>query len=239
MTNELKQANPAPWNIRVEPIVTTKTSNGGTKETTAEHPAYGMIGASRVSGGTMLFGSDFQHNQFVRVTLRRALVRRDLSTDWPHAREELFEVDMSETQWAEFVSAMNIGFGVQCTIRHVQGDFMPGLPYPEKRMDKFRRELADNLTESMGALDDLTATIEGMNITAKAKRELLAKVTKSRSRLTSGVPFVAKLFGEHMETTVSKAKTEINAHAANTINRVGLKTIMADAPPAISYDAEQ
>jgi len=230
--------NEAPWNRMQEPTITSKESNGGTLETKAEHPAYGMIGASRVSGGTMLFGSDFQHNHFVRVTLRRAYVKRDLSTDWPHAHEELFEVDMSEAQWAEFVSAMNIGFGVQCTIRHVQGEFMPQIPYPEKRLDQFRRELTEKLADSLGGLDDLTAAIGELKLSEKQKQALLKQVDKSRSRLTSGVPFVAKQFAEHMETTISKARTEINAHAVHTINQIGLSALNAPVLPVIEA-AEQ
>lgn len=236
MTNELRQANPAPWNAKHAPTITEQRGPGGSIETKAEHPAYGMIGASRVSGGTMLFGSDFQHNAFVRITLHRAYVKRDLSTDWPHAKEELFEVDVSEAQWAEFVSAMNIGFGVQCTIRHVQGQYMPGLPSPEKRMDQFRAELQEDLSDSLGALAELEKAIDGMNMTAKAKRELLAHVTKSRSSLTSGLPFVAKRFAEHVENTVTKARIEINAHAIHTAKQTGVQTLTGDIPAAITYD---
>lgn len=241
MTNELKQANPAPWHVKVEPTITQKRGAGGSIETTAEHPAYGMIGASRVSGGTMLFGSDFQHNAFVRITLRKANVRRDLSTDWPHASKELFEVDMSEAQWAEFVSAMNVGFGVQCTIRHLQGEFMPGIPYPEKRMDQFRAELAEDLSDSLEALDDLTAAIRELKLSEKQKAELRKRVDKSRSRLTSSVPFVAKRFAEHVETTVSKARIEINAHATHTIMRTGLAALTTPeaAQPVLEFNPQQ
>jgi hypothetical protein len=238
MSNELRTKNPAPWSVKQEPTITEKRSNGGTVETKAEHPAYGMIGASRVQGGTMLFGSEFQHNAFVRITLRRAYVKRDLSTDRPHAQEELFEVDLSEAQWAEFVSAMNIGFGVQCTIRHIGGEFMPGLPWPEKRTDQFRKELTEKLGDSLESLADLTAAIEGMNLTAKAKRELLARVDTSRRRLTEGAPFVAKQFAEHMENVTTKARIEINAHAVHTINALGLKTLASEAAPGLQNDAK-
>ncbi|MFM0165710.1 hypothetical protein PQR39_35440 [Paraburkholderia sediminicola] len=233
MANELRQANPAPWNRKQEPTITSKTSHGGTVETKAEHPAYGMIGAARVSGGTMLFGSEFQHNAFVRITLRRAYVKRDLSTDWPHANEELFEVDVSEAQWAEFVSAMNIGFGVQCTIRHVQGEFMPGLPYPEKRIDQFRAELGEKLSDSLGSLDDLAAAIGELKLSDKQKAALQKRVDSARSRLTSGVPFVAKQFHEHMEGVVNKARIEINAHAVHTIHQIGLNTLASEAAPTL------
>jgi hypothetical protein len=238
MTNKLREANPAPWNAKVAPTITQQRGPGGSIETKAEHPAYGMIGASRVSGGTMLFGSDFQHNAFVRIAVRRAYVRRDLSTDWPHAHQELIEVDLSEAQWAEFVSAMNIGFGVQCTIRHVQGEYAPGIPTPEKRMDQFRAELAEDLSDSIEALADLEAAIDGLKLSQKQKDELLKKVDTSRSRLTSGLPFVATRFAEHMDTTVNKARIEINAHATHAVQQIGLKTLASEAAPILTYDAK-
>ncbi len=238
MKNQLKEANPAPWNVRVEPTITERRGAGGSIETKAEHPAYGMIGASRVSGGTMLFGSDFQHNSFIRVTVRTACVRRDLSTDWPHADKELIELDMSEAQWSEFVSAMNIGFGVQCTLRHVKGEFLPGLPYPERRIDQFRAELAEDLSDSLGALDDLTAAIGELKLSEKAKAALLNRVDKSRSSLTASIPFVAKQFQEHMEATVNKARIEINAHAIHAIHQTGLNALADVVAPApvLEYD---
>jgi hypothetical protein len=234
MANELREANPAPWARTEEPVVTQT----GKDELRVTHPCYGMIGASRVNGGTFLYGSDFQHNAFVRITIRESDLRRNLSTDWPHASKELIEVDLSEAQWAEFVSAMNIGFGSQCTIRHVEHEFRPGLPKPERRADQFKREAAQDMRESLEALDDLTAAINELKLSEKQKAVLRDKVRSSRQALTSGLPFVAKLFAEHMETTVSKAKMEINAYGSNLLMKAGMKAIAEGQPPAITYDAK-
>src|SRR4051812_19636627 len=106
-----------------EPTV-EESAHGGGRSTTERHPAYGMIGASRVNwagNGTNLFGSDFRHRNTVRIQIHGADVRRDLSHDWIHAdsRRSLVEVELSEAQWAGFVSTLNVGDGVACTIRHV------------------------------------------------------------------------------------------------------------------------
>lgn len=232
MTNELKQANSAPWARTEEPVVTQTSKD----ESRVTHPCFGQIGASRVSGGTFLYGSDFQHNAFVRITIRESDMRRNLSTDWPHGGKELVEVDLSESQWAEFVSAMNIGFGSQCTIRHVEHEFRPGLPRPARRSQQFAKEAADDMRESLEALADLTATINELKISEKQKALLRGKVRSSEAALTSGLPFVAKLFQEHMETTVSKAKLEINAYGSGLIRNAGLQALAKEVPPAITYD---
>jgi hypothetical protein len=232
--NELNEANPAPWARTQEPTYTPERDGER-----IDHPCFGMIGASRVNGGTFLYGSDFQHNAFVRITIRNSTLRRSLSTDRPHGDNELIEVDLSEAQWAEFVSAMNIGFGTQCTIRHVQHEFRPGLPKPERRIDQFRREAADDMRESLEALGDLEATINELKLSEKQKTMLRDKVRTSRNALTSGLPFVAKLFSEHMETTVSKAKLEINAYGSNMVMKAGIKAIAECQPPAITFDAAE
>jgi hypothetical protein len=84
------------------------------------HPSWAMIGASRVShsaGGSALFDSDIRHQHTVTVSISTASRRRDLNRDWLHAEREFVEVEMSEAQWASFVSSMNAGSGVPCTIR--------------------------------------------------------------------------------------------------------------------------
>jgi hypothetical protein len=231
----LKDANPAPWARTEEPVETDDGKMGGKRIT---HPAFGMIGASRVSGGTFLYGSDFQHNAFVRITVRTSSLRRDLSTDWPHGEKEVIEVDLSEAQWAEFVSAMNIGFGTQCTIRHVKGEFLPGLPKPARRVDKFKAEANEDVAEALQILAALEADIDALKISGKQKEALHKRVGAAASRFTSSLPFVARQFQEHMEATVSKAKMEINAYGSNLLMKAGLKAIAKGEPPAIAYDSD-
>jgi hypothetical protein len=224
MTNELKEANPAPWTRIQEPTI-TPGKYGGERETKYEHPAYGMIGASRVSGGTMLYGSDFQHNSFIRITVRESYLKRGLSTDWPHGHDELIELDVSEAQWAQFVSAMNVGFGVQCTLRHVQGEFRPGLPKPASRVDQFAGEAKAKLTRALDELTALHSAIDELKLSEKQKNALKSHVQQARQQFTSNLPFVLQQFKEHMEETVHKARTEVNAYAVHALMKTGLAAL--------------
>src|SRR5688572_30436551 len=85
------------------------------------HPAWGMIGAARVQTtppGAVLFDSDLRHQHNVIITLYEARRNRgDLYRDHLMAERQVVEVQMSEAQWASFVSSMNAGDGVPCTIR--------------------------------------------------------------------------------------------------------------------------
>lgn len=110
---------------RVEqPVVTDKGD-----EEIITHPAFAQISASRVSGGTYLYGSDFQHHNYVTISIKlsESHQRKGSGRDWAFGREEILEVALSEAQWATFVSTMNVGDGVQCTLSRKNGSFVPGL----------------------------------------------------------------------------------------------------------------
>jgi hypothetical protein len=148
-----------------EPTITRET--GPMEGDLYQHPAYGQIQANRVSGNASLYGSDFEHNGYVTVAIRRSELKRSLSTDWPFAREELIEVAMSESQWAHFVSAMNTGQGAQCTIQHINRETIPGLPRPVDRRDQFGAELKENVREALERLQKLTELIGASGLSGK------------------------------------------------------------------------
>lgn len=202
-----------------------KENNDPMGGTEYNHPAYGQIRASRVTGHQNLYGSEFHHNGFITVTIARSRFRRSLSRDWVYAGKELIDVSLSEAQWATFVSSLNCGSGTPCTINHVDRISMPDLPDPPSRKEQFDEELKSTMTKSDKALKELQEKIIGMKISEKQKKELLASVTAARMNISSNVQFVATSFSEHMEETVEKAKCEVNAYANGLIQRAGLEHI--------------
>ncbi|KVR21694.1 hypothetical protein WK13_34720 [Burkholderia ubonensis] len=216
-----------------EPVVQPDTTfKEGTRTT---HPAFGQISVSRVTGGRVLYGSDFQHQNFVRITISTSSLRRDLSNDWPFAEKELIEVDMSEAQWATFVSSFNIGSGVQCTLARVNNQDVPQLPDPPSRTEQFAGEATKTMKRSMEALRELELAVMETNLSNKAKQELLGKVQTAMRNVAPNVEFVANQFGEFMEHTVEKAKVEVNAYVMQAVHQVGLAAIKGGATPILSF----
>lgn len=199
---------------------------------TYDHPAFGQIGAYRVQGKTTLYGSDFLHQNFVIVRIHRSQLNRELSRDWHFATDELVEVALSEAQWATFVSSMNQGSGVPCTIQWVRGEgHMPSIPLrveEDVTREEFSRKARQTAAHVAAAIEEIEGEI-GASL-SKAKREkILARLTRLRRDLDDSMPFIARSFDEHMETTVEKAKVEVNAYVQAAVMRAGLTALTGGA----------
>jgi len=200
-------------------------------ETRTTHPAYAMIGASRVSGRTNLYASDFKHQNYMTISIRRSELHRGLNRDWHFGREELIEVALSESQWATFVSAPNVGSGVPCTLEYFQGKLVPGLPQPPSRVDQFDAEIQERLKKCLKTLDDGIAAVQEVGL-SKVKQDKLASIFKGvRTEIMSNLPFVAEQFSEHMEDTVEKAKQEVHGYMLQAMNRAGLSALNGGTMP--------
>jgi hypothetical protein len=214
--------------VEIPKLEKTPNAHSDSVET---HPAYAQIGASRVSGGVYLYGSDFQHQHFVTIHISRSELHRGLSNDWPHARDELIEVALSEAQWAAFVSTMNSGEGVQCTLQHVGRKDIPQLPAPIARHDQFTDEAKKTMADGLAKLRQLRDVIVNSKLPAKAKEEQLRILDKGVQELAENLPFVAEQFAEHTEGVIEQAKGEITAYISGAIQRAGIKALQAEGPP--------
>lgn len=190
------------------------------------HPAFGLIGASRVSctPGAVLFDSDIRHGHTVRVRIKAATRTRDLHHDLIFGREEYIEVEMSEAQWASFVSSMNSGDGVPCTVRSTQDDReVPGVPYAPR----LAQSIAETREAAHEAFDDIKAAMDAYDAilssgTAKDRREALQTL---RARIANAVPnvdFAGKRLIEQTENVVTKARADIEAFVINKAQQLGL-----------------
>lgn len=211
----------------------------GKESKTFSHPAFGQISASRVSwgpSGTTLYGSDFKHHNTVTVRISGSELNRDLSSDRHFEREQLIEVNLSEAQWAHFVSSLNAGAGTPCTIYHLGGEYTPTIPL-RNVVDVTKQELDYRLAEIEKRVSKAISEMEGEigQSLSKVKREkLLEYLTELRRDVNDRLPFMAKSLAENMETVVEKAKIEVNAYAMNAINRAGAQALNERQTPVIA-----
>jgi hypothetical protein len=210
----------------VEPTI--ESSDGPMEGTIHSHPAYAQISASRVSGGAVLYGSDFLHRGFVRIRIASSTMRRSLSNDWPHAAmRPHIEVDLSEAQWAHFVSSMNVGMGTQCTLRNLVGEDVPDLPQPVDRRDQFAAESAERMARAVESVNLAIEAVRASSLSKAKQAEIIGRMSAAERDISSNQRFVAEQFDEHMEKTTEAAKIEVNAYAMNALRQIGLESIAA------------
>lgn len=216
----------------VDPVETPGMHASHSDSKRYNHPAFGCIEVSRVSGTTTLFGSDFEHHNFISVRVRRAELNRDLNRDWHFGKEEIVEFWLSEAQWATFVSSFSVGSGTPITLAYVNGEQMPAIPL-RKQEEVFKRE-KDTKLEGLVKLVDATLadmnTEIGSSLSAKKKEALTAHLTRLRMELAGNLPFVAKSFDKHMEQSVQRAMVEVEGYINSRIHNAGLQALTGQVP---------
>lgn len=188
-----------------------------------EHPAYAIIGASRVTGKRHLFGSDFVHDGFITIRIKQASLRRGLSQDWIHGTgKELIEVSLSYAQWATFLSTPNHGDGVACTLEWFDG-YVPYIEPDTNRREQLQAEVVQTVKDAIAEIDDVLATAS-LNKAARAKLE------HAKTELRANLPFVAKQFDEHAEQTIERGKIELESYLTTMVQRAGIKSLGGEIP---------
>lgn len=188
------------------------------------HPAFGMIGASRVSStGTHLFDSDIEHKNLVMVRIYSATRKRDLNHDWIFSDKEFVEVILSEAQWASFVSSMNVGDGVPCTIRYLNGEVIPEFPHDPRLAHSMKetREAADRAFEQ---IKKAMAELEALDSKAgaPARREAIRNLHSAIENAPANVAFAGKSLVEMTENVVQKARADVEAFVIAKAHQLGL-----------------
>lgn len=200
------------------------------------HPAYALIGATRVTftSGVALFDSDIIHQKSIRIRIRGASRKRALHCDWIHGEKEYIEVELSEAQWASFVSSMNGGDGVPCTLRYRNGEMIPEFPH-DPRLGRAIQETKDAASLAFKNIKDAMAEYESLDPKAgiKERRSALSKLHHTIANADRNVEFAGKSLVEFTENVVQKARADVEAFVVTKARQLGLETSDLGSPLAI------
>lgn len=203
------------------------------------HPAFAQIAAARTTGQTYLYGSDFSHSYYIHIKISPSDTLRSHHQDWFFEKNVPYiDVALSEAQWATFVSSLNVGSGVPCTLQQRDGETVSDLPPPEDRKAKHVSEQSAAMADALKSLDRLTAKIAESGLSKKKADELAELVRVAHSKLSDSVPFISKMFDEDMEQTVEKAKIEINSYATQHLMSLGRAALESQTPILTLEDAK-
>lgn len=194
------------------------------------HPAFGMIQVTRMSSnpGSVLFDSDIRHGHSVVVRVSTATRKRDLNRDRIHgSSKDVVEIEMSEAQWASFVSSMGSS-GVPCTLRATQTErTIPGLPY-DPRLAHSMDEVKGAAEKTFGRIQAAMAAYDALpkTATAKERRAAIDAIRSATRSAEANMVFAATSLTEHAENVVQRSRADIEAMAMQAAERLGLPADM-------------
>ncbi|MCF5374501.1 hypothetical protein [Pseudomonas syringae] len=205
------------------------------------HPAYGQISVVKSSvgssGGTELFGSSLNHRNVLTITLSTAYMERNLNQDWIHGDRQIVSFQMSESQWATFVSSAG-GAGVPITYQtrpvddaHLQ--MVPGIESPETMREQYDREIRDSCEAYMATTGKLVEQLEAALVDGKTNKATLKELLALAKNLNIGMPntmtFVQNQMAKTMDRTVASGKMEIEAFVNNLAQRTGIEALRQES----------
>ena len=211
-----------------------------------EHESFGIMQVTRVSGGKAdLFMSEVKHPHRLAIRLYGAVKERGLNEDKAYPRKCLYEVYMSEAQFARLLSSVGIGGGVPATIVSRGGEMMDDCP-PSKQRETFHAELQASvdgvgeilttlLSEAEDTLLDEEGEASGGYLSKNDRIELVRAIKATKQEVSSNLPFLLEQLKEKLDGTIHDAKTNIESFAGRTMDRIrGAANVLKE----MGYDGE-
>jgi hypothetical protein len=170
------------------------------------------------STGSHLVGSDIEHQQYITLKISKAIYERNLKNDWWFDRDNIIEVSMTLSQWAEFISSPNTS-GVPCTIDRIQGKRLweeEEVPFIDKiklHDEEFKKHWRNSIKEMKNLIANLSDSFENKE-SRKTQRELIHELEILINHFIPNEKFAINEFEEHIEKRVNQAKTEISNYLA-------------------------
>lgn len=213
------------------------------KEKIVKHESFGLISACRTNGshGHFFYGSDMQPNNFITITLcKNCQIEYDnvmgkRYTEGRNNLDDIVEIEMTSTQFAEFITTLNVGQGVPCNIKKF-GRVIDRYEENEELDSKYEYEYKKSieiLKKQRGAYNEAHKKIMEIcdKLPNKKKEEISSIINKLATDVCDNVPFHIRNIKDASEEIVSKAKTEIASYLNVATNIVtGKQLDMGEKP---------
>jgi hypothetical protein len=194
------------------------------------HESFGTVQISRISiggEGMNLFDSSIRHSHVIALRVTKAKKMRQHGYRHIHGGNEIVEVYMSQTQFADMITSLNMGSGTPVTIKHIQGKRMEPCPV-ENQTQLHAQEFKERMqifAETMRRMQQEAIEIASKKMNKKDAEEWRKKIEYLTTEISSNIPFFNKCFAEQMGKTVTEAKGEIEAFVTHNIVERGLESL--------------
>lgn len=202
------------------------------------------IGRSQCSGQQALFGSSIKHHDVITLRISPAYMDRDLNYDRYYAENlPYIEINMSQSQFAQAITSLNMGAGVPVTLRMINGEYIEPCPFVDKR-EQFSSEFREDMNVLSKKLAEATKHVEELIENKKTfnkadKEQILSALRMLSTQLASNYPYMYSMFNEQMDKTVTEAKAEIESHLQARMEDVAFKAMRKSQEPEMLPDEEQ
>jgi len=190
-----------------------------------QHPSYGMISASNVFGASTLFGTDIKPHGYISIRICKAVEELDLGKSWYYPTEEVIEINLSYTQFAELITTMN-STGVPCTLHRVNGQYIPKDDSKEYKAVFHRKKMKEAANNLISSVKGLKARVS--ELTQKLSKKDQVEINKTfdllNQELSSNFPFYMEQFYEEMDKVAADIKLNMEQELHARMRALGMQT---------------
>ena len=134
---------------------------------------------------------------------------------------------MSQSQFAQAITSLNMGAGVPVTLRRLHDQYIEPCPFVDKR-EQFNNEFREDMNALTRKLTEATKHVEKLieekrTFNKADKDQILSALKSVTSQLASHYPYMYSMFNEQMDKTVTEAKAEIESHLQARMEDMALK----------------
>jgi hypothetical protein len=193
----------------------------------------GVIQINRCTGSKTLFRSNLNNSSYMNIKILQAEECDSYGEKKtsPTTRLPLIDIDLSNSQFAELITTMNIGEGVPCTIKGFDQKRVDqtGLDDEVDAFSVSTKYFMDNLKKFALKLADLKMAakevIDKSKLNTKYKEGLSSVINQMEQEIKSNMPFYVQQFEGVAEKVVTECKTEVDAYVSNRVTKLGLEVI--------------
>lgn len=197
-----------------------------------KHPSFAnlYIGRSQCSGKQALYGSSIKHSDIITLKISPSYIGRSLHNDHYYVDTQPYiEIDMSQAQFAQAITSLNMGEGTPVTLRRLNGQYIEECPFEDKRT-QFDTEFSTDMNTVVQKFDDDINEIESIlaqkrSLTKADKERILAAVHHVQRVLGSDMPFLFSQFNRQMEKTVTEAKAEVEGYIHSRMDDLAINNL--------------
>lgn len=215
------------------------------KDRRLKHPCFGSARFSRVCGHSgFMFGSDIQSENFIELTINHAeRVQGDYRVYHYDYGKPIVRLKMTQTQFSELLTNMNIGNGVPVTLEVVNGEQIEQFDLNEAKnhLDELKENFKERSKKTVNSLietsNELKRIINKKNLSKKDQEDAMKLLDRYVTEIRENMPFFIRLYKEETADIVQRAKSELDGMIQSCIIRAGIKALGLDSTKMIKGES--